>query len=93
MQKLQNFPKDKINAETIDIMRPYLSLADYTYEKAKASSGNVAGLIQWTRAMADFYQVNKEVLPLKVRTCHFLLLIIGIFIKTSSVLMFIYYFL
>jgi len=66
LQKLQNFPKDKINAETIDLMRPYLTHPDYTLEKAKASSGSVAGLLQWTRAMADFYQVNKDVLPLKV---------------------------
>ncbi|KAL0274316.1 UNVERIFIED_CONTAM: hypothetical protein PYX00_006769 [Menopon gallinae] len=62
---LQNFPKDRINAETIDLMRPYLEFSDYTYEKAKIACGNVAGLIRWTIAMADFYQVNKEVLPLK----------------------------
>lgn len=62
---LQNFPKDRINAETIDLMRPYLEFSDYTYEKAKIACGNVAGLIRWTIAMAEFYQVNKEVLPLK----------------------------
>lgn len=63
---LQNFPKDRINAEVIDLMKPYLEFSEYTFEKAKTACGNVAGLIRWTIAMAEFYQVNKEVLPLKV---------------------------
>ncbi|XP_075210479.1 dynein heavy chain 8, axonemal kl-3 [Lycorma delicatula] len=62
---LQNFPKDKINAETVDLMLPYLSYSQYTYDNAKVACGNVAGLIQWTISMRDFYEINKEVLPLK----------------------------
>lgn len=65
LSNLQNFPKDRINGETVDLMGPYLDFSEYTYEKAKTACGNVAGLIRWTIAMADFYQVNKEVLPLK----------------------------
>lgn len=64
--KLKNFARNKINAETVDLMMPYLKMKDYTFERAKMSSGSVAGLIQWTRAMADFFQVNRDVLPLKV---------------------------
>lgn len=66
LSNLQNFPKDRINAEIIDLMKPYLEFHEYTYEKAKSACGNVAGLIRWTIAMSEFYQVNKEVLPLKV---------------------------
>ncbi|XP_071450018.1 dynein axonemal heavy chain 8 [Hetaerina americana] len=62
---LQNFPKDQINGETVDLMQPYLDYHLYTYENAKQACGNVAGLIQWTISMAIFYGINKEVLPLK----------------------------
>ncbi|KAJ8670776.1 hypothetical protein QAD02_002035, partial [Eretmocerus hayati] len=65
LSNLQNFPKDNITAETIDLMVPYLSYPLYTYEAAKIACGNVAGLIQWTMAMGNFYEVNKDVLPLK----------------------------
>ncbi|XP_049799902.1 dynein axonemal heavy chain 8-like [Schistocerca nitens] len=62
---LQNFPKDRINAEMIDLLMPYLDSPLYTYEAAKQACGNVAGLLQWTVSMTSFYAVNKEVLPLK----------------------------
>ncbi|CAD1473088.1 unnamed protein product [Heterotrigona itama] len=62
---LQNFPKDNINAETIDLMQPYLNYPLYTYEAAKQACGNIAGVIQWTISMVTFYGINKDVLPLK----------------------------
>ncbi|XP_076295220.1 dynein heavy chain 8, axonemal kl-3 [Lasioglossum baleicum] len=62
---LQNFPKDNINAETVDLMQPYVTYHLYTYEAAKQACGNVAGLIQWTISMVTFYEINKDVLPLK----------------------------
>lgn len=66
LYNLQHFPKDNINAETIDLMQPYLNYHLYTYEAALQACGNVAGLIQWTISMVTFYGINKDVLPLKV---------------------------
>ncbi|KAF5281562.1 hypothetical protein FQA39_LY05097 [Lamprigera yunnana] len=65
LYNLQNYQKDSINSEMIDLLVPYFSYPSYTYENAKIACGNVAGLISWTIAMASFYEVNRDVLPLK----------------------------
>ncbi|XP_026320150.1 dynein heavy chain 8, axonemal [Hyposmocoma kahamanoa] len=65
LSNLKNYPKDEINAEMVDLLQPYFNFPQYTFEAAKIACGNVAGLISWTIAMAQFYAVNKDVLPLK----------------------------
>ncbi|XP_037951167.1 dynein heavy chain 8, axonemal [Teleopsis dalmanni] len=65
LKKIVEYPTDIIDAEMVDLLQPYFNFNLYTFEAAKAACGNVAGLLSWTIAMAKYFDVNREVLPLK----------------------------
>ena len=66
LQNLLEFKKDLMNRETVELLEPYISMSDYDFETAKRVCGNVSGLLSWTVAMTKFFEINKDVLPLKV---------------------------
>ena len=63
LDDLKNFPKERINDETVELLFPYLHMPDFTVANAKKASGNMAGLCAWCDGMATYQQVAKVVGP------------------------------
>ena len=61
--EFNNSGKDKVNDETCELLEPYLREDDFTFERAKTASGNIAGLCTWVRAMVAYRAISKFVAP------------------------------
>lgn len=67
LSHLMNFPKEQINDETVELLKPYFSAPDFNFEAATKASGNVAGLCNWAEAMCSYHTVAVVVEP-KIQT-------------------------
>ena len=67
LKELLEFPRDNITDETVELLQPYLNMADFNFESAQRSSGNVAGLCNWIKAMCTYHDIAKEVAPKRAR--------------------------
>jgi len=61
VETLQNFKKEAINAETIELMQPYLEHEDFMYSKARKASAVAAGVFGWVHAMLTYYSAASNV--------------------------------
>uniref|UniRef100_A0A336MB49 CSON013031 protein n=1 Tax=Culicoides sonorensis TaxID=179676 RepID=A0A336MB49_CULSO len=64
-ERMKYFNGDTINAEDIDLMQPYIRVQKYNEKDAEYSCQNLKGVLVWTIAMIKYYQINKNVIPLK----------------------------
>lgn len=55
--------QDEINAETCELLLPYLKMPEFNFESARRVSGNIAGLCVWVRSMVEYHEVARHVLP------------------------------
>ena len=63
LKRLQQFNKDAVNEETVELMKPYTELEEFDPEVAKLASNAAEGLCTWCRAMGDYYYASKMVRP------------------------------
>jgi len=63
LTNLQQFEKDKMNEETVELMLPYMDMEDFTPKVAKAASAAAEGLCTWVRAMKFYHEASKIVKP------------------------------
>ena len=63
LQKLMQFPKERINDETCELLQPYFSVPDFNPEDASKASNAAVGLCNWAQAMVTYHEVAKVVDP------------------------------
>merc|ERR1719440_1809585 len=63
LPSLEQFQKDAINDETVELLFPYLAAPDFTPDDARKVASALAGLCTWARAMALYVDIAKVVKP------------------------------
>merc|ERR1719440_682608 len=63
LPSLEQFQKDAINDETVELLFPYLAAPDMTPDDARKVASALAGLCTWARAMALYVDIAKVVKP------------------------------
>merc|ERR1719440_2176979 len=63
LPSLEQFQKDAINDETVELLFPYLAAPDMTPDDARKVASALAGLCTWARAMALYVGIAKVVKP------------------------------
>jgi len=63
LDSILKFDRDKINDEDVELLHPYLTAEDFTYDAARKASGSVAGLCTWIKAMVTYTYIAKVVKP------------------------------
>jgi dynein heavy chain len=63
LPSLENFNKDAINDETVELLFPYLAGEDMNADSARKVASALAGLCTWAKAMALYVGIAKVVKP------------------------------
>ena len=63
LELVQNYPKDNINDETIELLQPYLDHPNFSADAVKKASLMAAGLCTWVMSMNDYYRFARKVNP------------------------------
>lgn len=63
LNTLLNYERDEVTDEMVELCQPYIDMEDWDADKARAASGNVAGLCTWVSSMCLYHTVAKVVAP------------------------------
>ena len=66
LKKLQTYKKDEIDPKLVEDMRPILASEEYSDEKLKSASKAAHGIAKWCRAMIQYHDAMKVVVPKKI---------------------------
>lgn len=68
VQRLFEFNKDAIKAETIEKLQPLITSPDFTEEEVAMVNGTASSVCVWILAMVFYYKLLQRIRPIKVQT-------------------------